>query len=251
MTFQDHFSDRAALYAAYRPRYPRELFEYLATLTSRHALAVDFGTGSGQAAFGLADHFSRVIAIDASAAQIENAIRHERIEYRVARADASGLPSESANLVAAAQALHWFDADSFFAEAKRVVAPDGAVTIWGYGDPVLEDRRLHQIVDEFNRGVLEEYWSPERRGLLDGYQTVRFPFEEVVTPSFELRMRWTLAELTGYLRTWSATANFVARHGFDPVLEVERSLLQCWGDRNASHLIRWPLFLRVGKNPDT
>jgi hypothetical protein len=35
------------------------------------------------------------------------------------------------NLVTAAQALHWFDPAAFFAEAKRVLAEDGAIAAWG------------------------------------------------------------------------------------------------------------------------
>ena len=32
MTFKDHFSERPAAYARYRPRYPSELFRTLAAL---------------------------------------------------------------------------------------------------------------------------------------------------------------------------------------------------------------------------
>jgi ubiquinone/menaquinone biosynthesis C-methylase UbiE len=138
LRFQDHFSDRAALYAAYRPLYPESLFEFVAGLTHRHRVALDCGTGNGQAAVGLVPHFDRVIAIDPSAEQLRNATRHERIEYRVASADSSGLPARSVDLVTAAQALHWFDAKAFFAEAKRVLVKDGAIAVWGYGDPILD-----------------------------------------------------------------------------------------------------------------
>lgn len=251
MTFKDHFSQRAHLYAAHRPQYPRELFDFLATLTLEHRLAVDFGTGNGQAALGLADHFSRVIGLDPSAAQIENATRHERIEYRIARAEATGLPAGSADLAIAAQSLHWFDPDLFFAEAKRVLAPGGAIAVWGYGDPVLDEPGLQHLLHDFNRGLLEEYWPAERRLLLNGYRGVRFPFDEVSTPSFDLLMRWNLTELAGYLRTWSATSNFLARQGTDPVVDVERALARHWGDPDAARLVRWPLFVRAGKNPDT
>jgi ubiquinone/menaquinone biosynthesis C-methylase UbiE len=117
--FEDHFSQQAAQYAAYRPRYPRALFEFVAGLTARHGAVLDCGTGSGQAAIGMTDYFDRVIATDPSEEQIRNGARHPQIEFRVARAEASGLPDGSVNLVTAAQALHWFDTVAFFAEAKR------------------------------------------------------------------------------------------------------------------------------------
>jgi hypothetical protein len=54
----DHFSAQADYYAQYRPRYPAELFAYLAGIAPGHELAWDAGTGNGQAALGLAAHFA-------------------------------------------------------------------------------------------------------------------------------------------------------------------------------------------------
>ena len=79
----------------------------------------------GQAAVGLASVFDRVIATDASEKQIANAQSHERVEYRIAPAENSGVGSELIDLIMVAQALHWFDLDRFYAEARRVLKPDG------------------------------------------------------------------------------------------------------------------------------
>ncbi len=247
MKFEDHFSDRAALYAEYRPLYPEALFEFVAGLTANHRVALDCGTGNGQAARGLANHFDRVIATDASAQQIRNASPHPGIEFRVAPAEASGLPDRSVDLVTAAQCLHWLDTDRFFAEARRVLVAGGAIAVWGYGDPILNDERLHRVVHEFNRGTLERYWSPERQILLDGFRDVEFPFTEVDAPSLDLIMRWSLTQLTGYLRTWSASARYVKEFGVDPVVAVEKSLARDWGDPDRQLELRWPLYIRAGR----
>jgi SAM-dependent methyltransferase len=249
LKFKDHFSDRAALYATYRPHYPDSLFTQLAGLPRQHRVALDCGTGNGQAALGLVNHFERVIATDPSEAQLSRATRHQRIEYAVARAESTGLPDASVDLVTAAQALHWFDAPAFFSEARRVLADGGAIAVWGYGDPILDTQSLDGTMRAFNRGTLEQYWFAERRLLLDGYRTIPFPFDEVTLPPLQLEMRWTLPELAGYLRTWSSTARYVAAHGVDPVIEVEKSLSTNWGDPLKPRLIRWPLHLRAGKIP--
>jgi hypothetical protein len=47
------FTEQAAVYAAARPVYPKDLFEKLAALTGRRCLAWDVGTGSGQAAISV------------------------------------------------------------------------------------------------------------------------------------------------------------------------------------------------------
>lgn len=44
------FLKQAKHYAAARPDYPAELFQFIASKTARHDLAWDVGTGSGQAA---------------------------------------------------------------------------------------------------------------------------------------------------------------------------------------------------------
>ncbi|HEX6628115.1 MAG TPA: class I SAM-dependent methyltransferase [Gemmatimonadaceae bacterium] len=247
MTFKDHFSQRAALYAACRPHYPDSLFRYVASVTAAHDLAIDCGTGNGQAAIGLAEHFTHVIAIDPSSAQIDKATPRANVEYRVAPAEQTGAESHSADLVTAAQALHWLNAPAFFAEATRLLKSDGAIAVWGYGDPVLDTQHLQNLLHTFNRVKLEQYWFAERQLLLDGYQTIDFPFVELTPPPFELRASWTLAELLGYLRTWSSAARYAELHGVDPVSELEPSLASEWGDPATARPIRWPLHLRVGK----
>lgn len=84
MTFPDHFSTVAAQYAASRPKYPAELFAWLASMSPTRGLAWDAGCGSGQASVALAPHFTRVIASDASAQQIANAEPRANVTYMVA-----------------------------------------------------------------------------------------------------------------------------------------------------------------------
>jgi SAM-dependent methyltransferase len=248
VTFRDHFSRQAALYSKYRPSYPPELFDFVAGLPARKSRAWDCATGSGQAALQLARHFDEVIATDASPAQISQAEPHEKISYRVAPAEASGLAAGSVDLLTVAQALHWFDLDDFYAEAHRVLASDGAIAVWGYGDPVMDDPEIESIVHAFNRGTIENYWPPNRDLLLDSYRTLEFPFREIETPSFQLEKSWTLGQLAGYFRTWSATNAFIAGQGFDPVVAVERQLAEKWGSPETQRLVTWPLHLRAGMN---
>ena len=244
MNFKDHFSGRAALYSKYRPHYPESLFTWVALLVPRHDVAWDCATGNGQAAVSLAKVFAKVIATDASEKQISLAEPHPSIEYRVATASDSGIAGQSVDLVTVAQAIHWFDHDGFYREVKRVLKPDGAIAIWGYGDPVVDDPALDEIVHAYNRGTIEEYWRPERDLILAGLRTIPFPFREVEAPTMHLECSWTLSELAGYLRTWSATAAYAAVVGGDPVAAVEARLALTWGD--SKHTVRWPLYFRVG-----
>src|SRR5437764_15362575 len=124
-TFHDHFSVVASRYADFRPRYPAALFDYLALLAPRNLLVWDCACGNGQAALDLAHRFDRVVATDASQEQIASATPHPNVEFRVALAEQSGLPNESVGLIVVAQALHWFDLERFYSEARRVLSPGG------------------------------------------------------------------------------------------------------------------------------
>ena len=246
MEFKDHFSARAVLYSRFRPRYPDELFAWIGGLCRRRGLVWDNATGSGQAAAGLASVFERVIATDASPKQISMAQPHPSIEYRVATAYESGLDDSSVDAVTVAQAIHWLEHDRFYEEARRVLRTDGTIVVWGYGDPVIDDDRIHRVVHGYNRGTIERYWKPERELILAGLRTIPFPFREVVTPKFTMTTSWTLSELAGYMRTWSATASYAEIHGYDPVVRVEGELAKIWGDPGRKHRIMWPLFVRAG-----
>jgi len=59
-TFPDHFSGVASRYADFRPHYPAELFDYLATLVPRNSLVWDCAAGNGQATLDLAQSRPRM-----------------------------------------------------------------------------------------------------------------------------------------------------------------------------------------------
>ena len=249
MSFPDHFSGVSPAYAEFRPGYPEELFDWLAGLPARRDLAWDCGTGSGQAAVALASRFDRVIATDASAGQIAAASPHPRVDYRVVSAQASGIESGSVDLVAVAQALHWFDTSAFLAEARRVLRPDGAIAAWTYGNPRVDDPRADEILWRFTTGTIGPWWPPERELVDSGYRTIDFPFAEVEAPGFEMEARWTLPELLGYIGTWSGVARFRAARGGDPdpLEELAKALDPAWGAPRSHRRIMWPLAVRAGR----
>ena len=249
-SFKDHFSVVAANYAQYRPRYPRELFDYLRSIAPRASRVWDCACGSGQATLELAERFEAVAATDASAEQIAEAPPHPRVTWRVAPAEASGLPDHSIDLVTVAQALHWFDLDRFYAEARRVLAADGLIAVWSYGCSAFQqlgDDAIDQLTKDFYHHVVGPYWPPERRLVEESYRTIPFPFVELPAPAFAMHAHWSLAHLLGYFRSWSATTRYLAARGQDPVEALEQKLRPPWGDPARVREITWPLVVRLGR----
>ena len=250
MSFRDHFSGHSADYARFRPDYPAALFEYLAALVPSRRRAWDCATGNGQAAVALAEWFDDVVATDASARQIENARPHPRVHYRVAAAEDSLLPAGSMDLITVAQSLHWFDLDRFWAEARRVLVPAGVIAVWAYGlfrmSPPIE-----AVVRRLYVEIVGPYWPAERGEIERGYETIPFPFLEQRPPVFRMRKQWTVADLLGYLRTWSATRRYLEARGEDPVALVEPDLRAVWGGPpERPRPAVWTLQLRVGRISD-
>lgn len=243
--FKDHFSSASDRYAAYRPGYPATLFAWLASVCSGHDTAWDCATGSGQAALGLAPHFGRVIATDASAEQIRHAAPHPGVDYRVAPAESSGLPDRSVDLVTVAQAAHWFDLPRFYAEAARVLKPGGAIAVWGYGRMLLPGE-MDALFQRFHAETVGPYWPPERALIDDAYRSLDFPFTEIQSPAFAIEVEWTLPRLLDYLSTWSAVKRYQAARGRDPLPALLAELRSLWGDPEAARALQWPLFLRAG-----
>ena len=246
MSFKDHFSSHAALYAKYRPEYPRELFEYLATLTPVREWALDCATGSGQAAIGLADFFDCVVGTDGSVAQLQNAQRHARVQYVANLAEWPAFRAGSMDLVAVAQAAHWFDHAKFFAGVRQVLKSTGALALWTYGLTSI-DTEIDAVIRRFYSDEIGAYWPPERRYIEEAYRTLPFPLREEATPSMELRLQWSLDDLIGYLSTWSAVQRYIEAVRRDPLPGLRSRLAMLWGDEGSRRTVTWPLHLRVGR----
>src|SRR5581483_8552501 len=104
-------------------------------------------------------------------------------EYRVAPAEASGLADGTVALIGVAQALHWFDLDRFYAEARRVLSPGGLLAVWTYGLQRLDDLALDAELMRFYSETVGPYWPAERRHVDAGYRTLPFPFDELAVPA--------------------------------------------------------------------
>jgi len=243
--FKDHFSRQSAAYSRHRPGYPPELIEFVVASAPDRHLAIDCATGNGQAALQLAAHFAVVLAVDGSQPQIAQAPRHDRVCYTAATAESLPVISGQAALVAAAQAVHWFDFERFYTECRRVLRPRGVVAVWTY-ELFRADGALDAIVADFYANEVGDYWPPERRYVEHGYRTLPFPFVEERCPAFELVTEWSLDEVVGYLSSWSAVQRYKDARGQDPLPALRERLDAAWGPDPVRRL-RWPIHVRLGR----
>jgi len=131
-----NFGHTADDYAKFRAGFPDAFFDrvYADGSVKAGASLLDLGTGTGTLARSFALRGCRVTGVDPSAQMMEQAKELDEhagvdIEYRVAKAEATGLPDSSFDIVTAGQCWHWFDRPTAAQEVKRILKPGGTLII--------------------------------------------------------------------------------------------------------------------------
>ncbi|CAO2190864.1 unnamed protein product [Urochloa humidicola] len=233
------FSKQAAVYAAARPVYPKDLFTKLAALTAHHRLAWDVGTGKGQAAISVAEHYDSVLATDVSKEQLLRAVPHPKVRYLHTPNATPGedlvmmLGGEgSVDLITVAEAVHWFELPAFYEIARRVLRrPGGVIAVWGY------NYRISPMEDMMTRffNTTLPYWDTRARYCMNGYQDLPFPFNDIGLgreggpANLDMEHDMSFEGLIGMLRSWSAVT-MAKQQGADLLGErMVKELEEEWG----------------------
>ncbi|CAO2176875.1 unnamed protein product [Urochloa humidicola] len=250
------FSKQAAVYAAARPVYPEDLFTKLAALTAHHRLAWDVGTGNGQAAIGVAEHYDSVLATDVSKEQLLRAVSHPKVRYLHTPNATPGedlvmmLGGEgSVDLITVAEAVHWFELPAFYDIARRVLRrPGGVIAVWGY------NYRISPVEDMMTRffNTTLPYWDTRVGYCMNGYQDLPFPFNDIglgregEPTNLDMEHNMSFEGLIGMLRSWSAVT-MAKQQGVDLLGEhMVKELEEEWGGASLVRKVTFKAFLLVG-----
>ena len=247
MEKKDYFSRQSKAYAAFRPKYPEALYQFIFSHLKRRSCAWDCGTGNGQVAQYLAAHFDSVCATDISPQQIHQAFPAKNIAYSVAHAETTSFPDHHFDLITVAQALHWFNVPLFYQEVMRTGRPEGLLAVWGYAlltiDPVIDP-----VFQDFYFNKVGPYWDAARKVVENQYEDVPFPFETIESPRFYIRANWTVDQFAGYLSSWSATEKYIRTLGVDPVAAFIDKFKAVWKPGEVK-LVTFPVFMKLGRIP--
>lgn len=244
-TSKNWFDRGGQVYARFRPEYPLGLAQFLAEIAPSRACAVDVGCGNGQLTVQLAAHFDQVIGLDPSADQITHARAQKNVRYICAPAENLPLPDRSANLITAAQAAHWFDLPTFYAEARRIATEGALIALISYNVLQLPGG-LQERFSRFYHAEIGPYWPPERKLVDSGYREINFPFEEREAPEMKIQRVWELSDFLGYLSTWSAIQRVNDAGRGDILTGFVRDISLLWGDPMKKQAVSWPINMRVG-----
>ncbi|TFY51755.1 hypothetical protein EVJ58_g10400, partial [Rhodofomes roseus] len=177
----------AVRYAAARPTYPKQLYDFLFAYHGRDPrarwdTALDLGCGTGA---HIICHFSyTIIGSDPSEGMLVQAreglkTRPEidtpgRFKFVQSGAEELGwLDDGSVDMIVSAQAAHWFDWTKLWPEAARVLKPGGSLAAWGYSQFRLPRYpSLTPLINEYCRGTdalhsVGPYWEQPGRSIVD------------------------------------------------------------------------------------
>ena len=242
--FQGNFSKQAEAYSQYRPSYPDLLFQHIYTHCSAFDCAWDVGCGNGQVTNILAKKFRNVTGTDISNQQLQYAQNRPNITYKVGEAETLELKQQF-DLITVAQALHWFDRESFYKNVKKHLKPEGVLAVFGYGHAQI-DEQVNPVLDRLFYEILDDYWDPAIRLVKNEYRDIEFPFHELDSPAFFYHAKWSLEQLLGFFESWSAVQTYKDKVGKDPVDIIRNDLVSTWGSDKVK-TIKFPVFLRLGK----
>jgi SAM-dependent methyltransferase len=166
------FGSAADLYDRARPSYPQEAVDWMVARTGLGpgTTVADVGAGTGKLTRLLRPSGARVVAVEPIP---EMRAKIQGAEVVDGTAEDLPLPDGAADVVAVAQALHWFDLDRALPEIHRVLKPGGSLVLFW---------NMRDLDDPIQRGV-EEILAP-RRGYVIAQQEGRWRAPLAASPLF-------------------------------------------------------------------
>ena len=211
-------ADISEAYVKFRPVHPQSVANIIVDyIKSKGSLAFDFavdvGCGSGQSTFLLCEYFSKIVGLDISETQIQQAklkcreYKSTESEVKFIVGDAHNLPFESSSVdvITCAMAWHWLDAEKFYNEAKRVLKPGGCLAIYGHGVTVKDNERIKNAFDLFHDALIPtDSLGEENMHVLNNYEGVEIPFSQTQRIDFSVPQKSSIDQLLGFLSSVSA-----------------------------------------------
>ncbi|XP_073490886.1 uncharacterized protein [Aquarana catesbeiana] len=217
LTRQFEGKEHASYYQKYRFEPSQEITDLIFSYVDErfpksYGFAVDVGCGTGQNTRILSPYFKKVLGIDISEAQIEEAKKatgSPNVTYSVCPAEEVPVGDASVDLLTASIAAHWFNIEKFLKEVDRILKPGGCLAIFTYF-PSMEvhykDRseQMTQVFAEVGDSLApyeHEKIIHLRNGCKEMYESIPYTdkrrIENIVT-----KFRMPLASLMGLIQTF-------------------------------------------------
>ncbi|XP_053554796.1 uncharacterized protein LOC128645668 [Bombina bombina] len=174
----------SSMYQRYMPPPSQDVIDLILSYMEKkkakpYEVAVDVGCGTGRYTELLASHFQKVLAFDSSESQINEAKRvgsSKNVHYQISSCENLPLEDESVDLIHGSRSVHFFDMDTFFQEAIRILKPNGCIAFHIFNaDHKIEYGNCSETLTDFFNQVwyaCYKYADKAMDHLLDDYERV-------------------------------------------------------------------------------
>ncbi|XP_013420297.1 putative methyltransferase DDB_G0268948 [Lingula anatina] len=269
-------ADHTSVYAKYRSVWTTDITDRVLTYLQEkfpapymYDHAIDVGCGSGQFTHLLAPHFKQVTGIDISANQISAAIKgndKKNITYKVGSGECFSIADQSVELVTCVQAAHWIDMDKFYAEAYRVLKPNGCVALISFTFPEFGAHPQAKLLTKPLGNYYDKLWETSCPAeMINRLKHVynRYPDEIFACrPPLEDHLRdetmtivhdMTVEQVVGFASSSSGYVKYVKKYSSSDILEtLQKNILKTLGeDATLDTVVRvtFPVFILFGRKP--
>lgn len=169
------FSSRVQNYAKYRPSYPSSIINFLHEVIglNKESIIADIGSGTGISSKMFLDNGNTVYGVEPNKDMRQAAEKfleaYSNFYSIDGYSESTKLQSESVDIIAIAQAFHWFDPEPTKREFLRILKPNGSVVL------MWNNRK-----SESNQAFMGEYLNIIKRYR----EKVKIKADESVLPKF-------------------------------------------------------------------
>lgn len=203
------FNNRVDNYVKYRPSYPQEIISFLENSIqfNNKFIVADIGSGTGILSKIFLDNGNIVFGIEPNEPMRKKAeeLLKNYFSFKSINgtAEQTTLENESVDLITAAQAFHWFDAEKTKAEFKRILKPSGfCCLIWNERLNVSPfEKAYEELLFEYST----DYAKVDHRNIDDKKIDAFFSPHHVIKKSFSNKQIFDFAGLKGRLLSSSYT----------------------------------------------
>ena len=226
---QIDFGKTAHDYGRYRAGFPPAFFDRVATFGIGVAgqRVLDLGTGTGTLARGFALRGCQVTGLDPSISLTEEAKRLDQeaqvsVQYVTAKAEQTGLPNTSFDVVTAGQCWHWFDRPKAAQEVRRLLVPNGRLVI-AHFDWIPLPGNVVEATEKLIEQHNPEWQMSSGRGMYSRWlsDVAIAGFHDIETFSFDLFVPYSHEAWRGRIR---ASAGIAASLSSEQVTQFDSAL---------------------------
>ncbi len=243
------FCNRVQYYIKYRPKYPKEILDYIKKelhLSIRHTVA-DIGSGTGFLSRLFLQNGNVVYGVEPNKEMRQAAEKllkqYPSFKSIDGSAEFTNLQSRTIDFITAGQAFHWFDIEISRNEFRRILKPNGwVILIW---NERTEKTPFLKAYEKLLQTFAIDYQKVDHRNVDDKVLTQFFGSKNYELQKFKNKQKFNYEGLKGRLLS-SSYAPMEGHPNYEPMMGELRNIYKAF-QQNGKVTFEYDTKLYYGK----